>query len=595
MLASLRLAVILIVVLAVVLSVATVLEAAKGRDLAQWYVYGSTWFIGLLGLLSANILAATLVRFPWKKNQIGFAITHAGLLVLLAGSIVTFVAGIEGSLSFVEGETADTVLLADRSQFKVLRQGSNGPRTTEFSFSPGPVNWKAGTPLDFGKVDGMGLKVLDFYVHARQIVSWQTDEAGVGEPALRLRLADSDGRSRGDLWCISNPFGGRADEGMPKLKFQQAPTQSMLEDFLKPQSAAKGELGVLSVHYQDQIIPIDVDQSMGKTVPLGESGISVEIVQYHADAVSQGGGRFSSLGTEPKNPMLQLQIYLPDREEPISEIAFAKNPLVNYSLMRGQKCPVSFWYYHPAVSVSAGAEFMQTPDGKLYCRVGVDGEYQSRGEVTKGDRIAVPPDLEISILDHIPHARQDVTFRPIELAAGETSGPPAAALVELTTKGESHRFWLQRNDEQHGFRRIKTPEGPVTIGFGYVQLPLGFSLKLIDFKRGMNPGGMGDASFASAVQLIDNAEGVELEHEISMNNPLVHGRYTFYQSSFQQLSDGTEASVLSIAYDPGRFPKYLGSLMICVGIFVMFYMKRPFRRRTATLPTPVNTSTPECS
>ena len=83
-LASLKLAVILIVVLAAVLAWATLLESASGREYAQWYVYKSDWFIGLLGLLGVNILAATLIRWPWTKSRSGFVMTHAGLLVLLA-------------------------------------------------------------------------------------------------------------------------------------------------------------------------------------------------------------------------------------------------------------------------------------------------------------------------------------------------------------------------------------------------------------------------------------------------------------------------------------------------------------------------------
>jgi hypothetical protein len=60
-----------------------------------------------------------------------------------------------------------------------------------------------------------------------------------------------------------------------------------------------------------------------------------------------------------------------------------------------------------------------------------------------------------------------------------------------------------------------------------------------------------------------------------MNEPLSHGKYTFYQSSFQELGGGKSASILSVAYDPGRTLKYLGSLMICLGIGVMFYVKLP--------------------
>ena len=86
LLGSLKLAVTLIVILAAVLAWATTQEAGHGREYAQWYVYHGRWFRGLLWALGVNILAATLVRFPWKR-KLGFLVTHAGLLVLLAGAL----------------------------------------------------------------------------------------------------------------------------------------------------------------------------------------------------------------------------------------------------------------------------------------------------------------------------------------------------------------------------------------------------------------------------------------------------------------------------------------------------------------------------
>ena len=115
--ASLKLAVVLMVVLAGVLALTTLLEAAQGRDYAQWYVYHSNWFIALLGLLAANILAATLIRYPWGRARLGFVLAHLGLLVLLAGSIATFMGGIEGSITLGEGETARDFLVPDYIRF----------------------------------------------------------------------------------------------------------------------------------------------------------------------------------------------------------------------------------------------------------------------------------------------------------------------------------------------------------------------------------------------------------------------------------------------------------------------------------------------
>jgi len=130
-LASLELAVILIVFLAAVLAWATCLEAAKGRECAQWYVYGSQWFTALLMILGVNILAATLVRFPWNRNQSGFVVTHLGLLVLLVGSIQTSLFGIEGQISLAEGERTDRIRVTDRSVITARRHSAQGHTSTE--------------------------------------------------------------------------------------------------------------------------------------------------------------------------------------------------------------------------------------------------------------------------------------------------------------------------------------------------------------------------------------------------------------------------------------------------------------------------------
>ena len=86
-LASLKLAIFLLAALAAVLAAATLLETACGRESAAWYVYHTRWFLALLGLLAANILAATAVRFSWKVGHFGFLLTHVGLLILLGGAV----------------------------------------------------------------------------------------------------------------------------------------------------------------------------------------------------------------------------------------------------------------------------------------------------------------------------------------------------------------------------------------------------------------------------------------------------------------------------------------------------------------------------
>ena len=106
----------------------------------------------------------------------------------------------------------------------------------------------------------------------------------------------------------------------------------------------------------------------------------------------------------------------------------------------------------------------------------------------------------------------------------------------------------------------------------------------------MNPGGMGDARFASTVHLHDEAKHIDQDHEISMNEPLVHGKYTFYQSGILPSGTGT---VLTVACDPGLFLKYLGSIMTCAGTVIMFVTRSNLAKVLPFLSSQTTTQTKE--
>lgn len=593
-LASLPLAVFLIVVLAAVLAAATVLESAQGRECAQWYVYRSHWFIALLGLLGANILACTLSRYPWGKGRRSFLITHAGLLVLLAGAVQTFTGGIDGSLAFEEGQSANAIVLSDRSQFTVMRPsqqdahgGASGapPRggfhnqgAAVFAFRPGPIDWPEGKTLDLGYLGGVGLRVLKFYRHAEVEERWEADESGAGGPALRFSVRGSHGEAPLVGWLSTQlppMFFGPA-----KLEIQFAPVDTMVDDFLNSPPAESDKDGILSMHYQGRMVRIPVGPNVGKKTPVGDGGVSVEIVECLPSARLVGTAKWASRGSEPDNPLLELRVHVPGKDKPIRQIAFARRPFLNLDGAHGLDCPVKFWYRHPAVKADSGVEFLYTPNGKVNCRVGVKGKYEPRGVVRKGDEIDTSAHFKLVVEDIFPSARREIVFSPVAAAQGEAEESPAA-LVEVDVEGATEQVWMKLSDPNYSMRQLDTPGGPVQIAFGYERIPLNFTLKLIDFERGLNPGGMGNASYASRVRLVDRAAGVNDEFKISMNQPLTHGKYVFYQSSFQEQPGGADVSILSVGYDPGRTLKYVGSTLTCIGILLMMFKRLPLGKRSA--------------
>src|SRR5205823_9300245 len=101
--------------------------------IAQDLVYHTWWFALLMVFLAVNILCAALKKYPWKRHQIGFLITHAGLLVLVFGGLLTNLGGVEGKMWMIDSDNkefqqglvlsnrSDTMQLVDQHQIEILR------------------------------------------------------------------------------------------------------------------------------------------------------------------------------------------------------------------------------------------------------------------------------------------------------------------------------------------------------------------------------------------------------------------------------------------------------------------------------------------
>lgn len=182
-----------------------------------------------------------------------------------------------------------------------------------------------------------------------------------------------------------------------------------------------------------------------------------------------------------------------------------------------------------------------------------------KGQLGEGDSIETGwMGLTFKVLRHLPHAREnwDITER-------ETPTPLTSAAIEL--EFQKKRQWMLLNDQV----KLFTSHGVSVVSFRNQLIPLEFSLFLKEFIMDRYPGMDKAMSYKSIVRLPG-----EIEKEISMNEPLKWQGLTFYQASYQTDEAGKPVkSVLSVNYDPGRFLKYLGSLLISIGIILLFYFK----------------------
>lgn len=116
--ASVKLAIPLMLIFAFAMIAGTILESKVSTEFAQETIYYHWWFTVLTALIAINILLATIIRYPFKKSQTGFVITHSGLLLIFGGSILNQITGIDGTLVLREGMKSNIVeLRADEDQF----------------------------------------------------------------------------------------------------------------------------------------------------------------------------------------------------------------------------------------------------------------------------------------------------------------------------------------------------------------------------------------------------------------------------------------------------------------------------------------------
>ena len=108
-LGSIQLAVPVLVMVAVALVWGTYLESTQDGRVARAAVYGSWWFMALMGLVCVSLIFAVVTRYPWKRKHVGFIIVHASLIALIAGGFWSLLGRIEGHIGLEQGSASGTI------------------------------------------------------------------------------------------------------------------------------------------------------------------------------------------------------------------------------------------------------------------------------------------------------------------------------------------------------------------------------------------------------------------------------------------------------------------------------------------------------
>jgi hypothetical protein len=219
--------------------------------------------------------------------------------------------------------------------------------------------------------------------------------------------------------------------------------------------------------------------------------------------------------------------------------------------------------------------FVVVPGGRLlYAASDPSGALQT-GEVVPGQPVRTGwPALGVTVDRFLPAAESERTVSPQKPPAKEEKRRPAVRVHLEGPQGRSESEWLLWGEQ----RRVRFGDGLASLGYRSSEAILPFRVTLLKFSDESYPGSRMAATYESTVR-VDDPETGSFETLISMNHPLHHRGYIFFQSSF--VEGRPMMSIFSVARAPGLPLVYLGTAMIGTGIVWMFYLKPYLAKRQA--------------
>lgn len=623
--ASLKLAVVLLAVIIIAAIAGTVYESSFDAKVARAYVYGAPWFNLWLVLLGANLACSALSRWPWRKHHLAFLITHLGIITLLIGALIGRIWGVEGTITLFKGEAATNRLLVDERQLRVhdIDGIVKGYRAEFLHHPPTPAR-----PRDLGLLaSGARLSIVD-YAPAME-AKLNVDPLGDGgAPALHFSVATAMMNQRLEGWLLADdPERGDFSMGLANIEFKRgvasatsetnatpaarpAETLTEMEESIFAFSKApdeqigrvlkggntgakvrleppqNGDKGRLLVSLGGQEIRFDVAENMGRAIPLENTPFTLTIENYWPDFRIENG-KPRSLSDEPNNPAVLVTIR--GRGIPAAEPATNPHGATVGTSSSSVGGPPSM--PRPGEPAPNHLTLFIADDGALTYELVSRTKGKSRGPINLNQPLSTGwADWQFVADKVVPHAQARMDFTPadpdgssLSLAAADL---PDGVRVRIEQNGKTVEQWVPAG------WRIALPTSPrqTLVAYGWKTVALPIALELLDFEVKRNEGSDSPAGFKSVLR-ITTADGQAVTGACWMNHPFSFpghwfNTWTGFTYKISQASwnpQNLSQSTVQILRDPGWLLKWVGSLLVVLGVFMMFYLQ-PYRKQTAGEP-----------
>ncbi len=583
-LCSVRLAVIIIIIMAVSCILGTIILQQKtseeyvsryGEGLANFFssiqftdIFHSYWFSFLLVLLCVNLACCTIKRWRNKVLMIGFLVTHISIIMVLIGCSIDLLFGIKGNVNVYEGKSVDHFIVWN--SYEDYKKEPLGFQVfcDDFMIERHPPKYKMIVYVkDKDKQKAVTAKVgnktsvpgTNYAVTVKDLIpdaEVQYEPINVSDkpknPALYIQLSEKDSVAA-EGWLIAKDRNWYNDN-QRDLRVDYNWTDNAEEHEKLANTAGKNTRPKLDVTIKGKKIFKSVPIEKGKKIEIEGTDYVLEI----KDLVLDYSKRLVPLSEqEPNNPAVMVEISGPEGTD--SRWSFSKYPDYWDKAHQSIYKDVQLSYTVPEDFSDAGnrVRIVQSKSGKKTITFIKNGKVVSVNKWEPGNSYDVAgSDLKIRIEKYFPsHSLKKKVVKRVGGHEGHNHGPGEHAGSPAI------------------FVEMEGPRGKITDWVLSHSPPKWYPDK--NFAVLYEKSGMEIKDYKSILRVVENGKTMTTK-TIEVNNPLKYKGFVLYQSSYDP--EGERYTGLQVTRNPGLIVVYTGFILLCLGIVFIFYVK-PFLRR----------------
>lgn len=508
-------------------------------------LYKSWWFNSFLLILALSLTLCTVTRKRLSWRELGFYMTHLGIVIILFGALIGDISGVKGYLDLHIGER--------KGEINLVEKGMKTLKTKPLGFDVELSNFS-----------------LEEYVPEYRLLLWKLSEKTDKFKAI-LSIKPEDRRkvslSSRTVFYIKEYYPDfyvaqrviKSEKGSPVLKFsingKNGEEEVILSNEKKSYFSPDGEF---AVHFSWEVEE-NLEKNISFSSPKWRNIVDITINGKTYRIEGEKGDIFEKDGYILKFiDFLPHFIYDTEKKEASSLSEEPKNPALRAEITDKKGDSQKVWLFGKV----SGFEKVSLFDGSVELKY----KFEEGSPGAKKHLFVYGSSKTLKIIDEKGSKIESlntpyiISFNSKSLTIEEILGN-ACIISEYATKSRNplNPAILLRLEGQETKEQLLFASNPEPVYLEDGSLALTFERKMEEIK-----------DYKSKLKFIKDGV-LNKEVEIEVNKPFKYKGFVFYQSNYDP-KDLTYSGI-EVVKDPGLGFVWLGFIMLSLGILHAFFIK----------------------